>query len=97
MSTAATRLLREVIQPRGADDAARMTKFETELKEIVRLEFLKLRKPPPRLTVLVTTSEIREAGPSEVITRIRLKISEHGMEWTTVESEGRSQDRLGPE
>lgn len=68
-----------------------------ELKEAVRLEFLKLRTPPPRLTVLVTTAEIREAGAAETLTRLRLKVSEQGVEWTTVESEGVRRDRLVPE
>ena len=68
-----------------------------ELKEAARLEFLKLRTPPPRLTVLVTSAELREAGNAENLTRLRLKISEHGVEWTTVEFEGIRRDRLIPE
>ena len=71
--------------------------FSTDLKEAVRLEFLKLRPPPPRLMVLVTSAEIREAGSTENITRLRLKISEQGLEWTTVESEGIQSERLIPE
>lgn len=76
-----------VISPRSAD----------ELKEAVRLEFLKLRTLPPRLTVLVTSAEIREAGTSENVTRLRLKVSEQGFEWKTVELEGVQHDRLIPE
>jgi len=68
-----------------------------ELKETVRLEFLKLRTPPPRLTVLVTSAEIREAGTAENLTRLHLKVSEQGVEWTTIESEGVRRDRLVPE
>ncbi len=68
-----------------------------ELKEAARLAFVKLRSAPPRLTVAVTTSEIREAGPSEILTRLRLKISEQGLEWTSIESEGGRRDRLVPE
>lgn len=78
----------------GPVDPARRQEVEEKLKAATRLEFLKLRKPPPRLQVLVTTSEIREAGPSEIITRISLKITEEAFEWTTIESEGRRQDRL---
>jgi len=78
----------------GPVDPARRLKLEKKLKEATRVEFLKLRKPPPRLQVLVTTAEIREAGPSEVITRLHLKITEEAFEWTTIESEGRTQDRL---
>ena len=72
-------------------------RLETELRETTRLEFLKRRPPPPRLNVLATTQEIREAGPSEVITRIRLKVTEQAMEWTSIESDGQTQERLVPE
>ena len=68
-----------------------------ELKDTIRLEFLKLRTPPPRLTVLVTSAEIREAATAENLTRLRLKVSEEGLEWTTIESEGIRRDRLVPE
>ncbi len=78
----------------GPVDPARRPKLEEKLKEAARVEFLKLRKPPTRLQVLVTTAEIREAGPSEVITRLHLKITEEAFEWTTIESDGRKQDRL---
>lgn len=78
----------------GPINSARRPDFEEMLKKETRIEFQKLRKPPPRLQVLVTTGEIREAGPSEVITRLNLKISEEAFEWTTIESDGRKQDRL---
>ena len=68
-----------------------------ELREAVRLALLQLRTPPPRLTVLVTSAEIREAGTTETLTRLRLKVSEQGVEWTTIESEGVRRDRLVPE
>ena len=67
------------------------------LREAVRLEFLKLRTPPPRLFVLVTSSEIREAGNSENVMRLRLKVTEEGVEWTTIELDGVQHDRLVPE
>jgi hypothetical protein len=72
----------------------RRPKLEEKLKEAARVEFLKLRKPPRRLQVLVTTPEIREAGPSEVITRLNLKITEEAVEWTTIESDDQKQERL---
>lgn len=85
---------RTLTEPGGPVDPARRPKLEKKLKEAARVEFLKLRKPPPRLQVLVTTGEVREAGPSEVITRLHLKITEEAFEWTTIESDGREQDRL---
>ena len=78
----------------GPVDPERRANLEEKLKEAARIEFLKLRKPPARLQVLVTTAEIREAGSSEILTWLHLKITEEGFEWTTIESDGRKQDRL---
>jgi hypothetical protein len=91
LSSTASRTLTE---PGGPVDPAQQQKLEEKLKEVARVKFLELRKPPTRLQVLVTTAEIREAGPSEVTTRLHLKITEEAFEWTTVESYGRKQDRL---
>ena len=81
-------------EPDGPVESARRPILEKKLKEAARVEFLGLRKPPPRLVVLATTAEIREAGPSEVITRLNLKVTEEAFEWTTIESDGREQERL---
>lgn len=81
----------------GAAESARLAKFADELKAAVRLEFLNLRKAPPRLLVLVTTTELREAGPKELLTHLHLSISEEAFEWTVIESQGKSHDRLVPE
>ena len=75
-------------------DAETQSKLEQKISELARIEFQKLRKPPTRLQVLVNTSEIREAGPAEVITRIHLKITEEAFEWTSIESDGKKEDRL---
>jgi len=72
-------------------------KLSADLKTSVRLAFVKARVPPPRLSTLVTTQDIREAGAGENITRLKLKISEESVEWTVVESDGRMQGRLVPE
>ena len=93
LSTVAFRTLVELDLERPIDPVRR-PKLEEELKADLRVAFLKLRKPPSRLHVLATTAEIREAGPSEVITRLHLKISEEAFEWTTIESEGQKQNRL---
>jgi hypothetical protein len=75
-------------------DVDAKSRLEQKISELARIEFLKLRKPPTRLQVLVNTSEIREAGPTEVITRIHLKITEEAFEWTCIESDGKQEDRL---
>lgn len=78
----------------GAIDPEKKMIFSEKLKDSLRVEFVKLRKKPSRLDVLVTTSEIREAGPSEVITHLHLKISEEGYEWSSIETEDGKEDRL---
>ncbi|TCV85904.1 hypothetical protein [Sulfurirhabdus autotrophica] len=72
----------------------KQAELEARLNDVLRVELIKIRKPPARLNVLVTTAEIREAGPSEVITHLRLKISEEAFEWTTIESDEGKDDRL---
>lgn len=78
-------------------EATPLEPLAAELREVVRREFLKVRPPPPRLLALVTSAEIREAGTSESITRLSVKLTEQGVEWTTIESNGVSHDRLVPE
>lgn len=74
--------------------------FETtggDLREAVRRELLKLRTPPPRLHVLVTSAELREQGNAANMARLKLKVSEQGMEWVAVEVDGAMRDQLAPE
>jgi hypothetical protein len=80
--------------PTGPVDPKIQDKLETKIKEYARIDFINLRKPISRLQVLVNTSEIREAGPNEVITKIHLKLTEEAFEWTSFESDGKKQDRL---
>jgi hypothetical protein len=81
----------------GALESVRLEKLANELKTAVRLEFLNLRQAPPRLLVLVTTAELREAGPQELLAHFHLSISEEAFEWTVIESHGKSLDKLVPE
>lgn len=81
----------------GPDGNVRNKQFNTELKQAALHEFQKFYKPLPRLHTLIKTAEIREAGPSENITRIHMKVSEEGFELIKEETEGQSHDRLVPE
>ena len=90
-------LVSEKISERIPMDVEKKNKFRNELKELARSAFLKVLKPPPRLEALVKTSEVREAGAGEIVTRIQLKLSEDGFEITTVESDGVLRERLIPE
>jgi hypothetical protein len=71
--------------------------FEADLNESARLEFLKMRKPPPRLNALVTSAEIGNAPSRESVTHLRVKLSEQGVEWTRIEADGGERDQLVPE
>jgi hypothetical protein len=75
-------------------DTTTKAKLEEKIAELARVEFQNLRIPPTRLQVLVNTSDIREAGPIETITRIHFKITEEAFEWTSIESDGKKEDRL---
>jgi len=94
---AVSKVLTAAVPPENSDGLEQIRKLTSELKTGVRLAFLKTRVPPPRLTTLVTTQDIREAGAGENITRLKLKITEESVEWTTVESDGQMQGRLIPE
>jgi len=93
----AMRTIAELPPQPGAPPGPAPAIVGADLKQAARLEFLKLRKAPPRLMALVTSAELREAGGPENVTRLRLKVTEQGVEWTTVESEGLPQERLVPE
>ena len=77
-------------------DPERIAKLTEELEDLATVEFLKNRTAPPRLDVLVTTQEVRDAG-TEAITHLRLTINEHAVEWTKMDSNGDHDDRLVPE
>jgi hypothetical protein len=94
LASAVSEVLSDPERPGGPLERAKAKKVEAGLREAARAELLAIHVPPPRLRSLVTTAEIREAGPAETLTHLRLKISEEGMEWTSVEIEDRTEDRL---
>ncbi len=97
LTAAALRTVSAQPPERGVAPPVFPASFASELKESARQEFVNLRTPPPRLSVLVTSAEIREAATPENVTRLRLKVSEHGVEWVTIEQDGVQSNRLVPE
>jgi hypothetical protein len=81
----------------GEDHPAvqRLEAARAELRESFVAELVRLRQPPPRLKVAVTSSELREAGPA--LLNLELQVSEEAMEWTLVQDGDRSTARLVPE
>jgi hypothetical protein len=73
--------------------AADERRIRKDLGLLARKSMVDLKKLPSRLEVGVTAEEIREAG--DAVTRIHLKISEEGLEWTSIETgDGKTIDRL---
>ena len=77
----------------AAKAAEAMAARESELTEAVLAELIRVRTPPPRLNVLVTSSELKEAGDD--VMNLDLQVSEDGVEWTTID--GAKMPRLVPE
>jgi len=96
VSTAIT-ILTDLEREEAAIESEQHEELANELKSAARLEFLNLRTSPPRLHVLVTTAEVREAGPQELLAHLNLSISEEAVEWTVIESQGRTYNKLIPE
>jgi hypothetical protein len=97
LSATASKVIAELgsaARPGAAGDAAT---GDAELKEATRVALLDVPTGPPRVRVLVTSSEIRDAATDNNLTKLRLTISEQGVEWTTIETEGRRRDQLVPE
>lgn len=70
--------------------------LEAQLHQAAVSDFLSERTQPPRLEVRVTSQELREAGP-EAVTHLRMRITEQGLELTSIEGAKGRQDRLVPE
>jgi len=73
-------------------EAERFLALESQLREGIIAELVRLRQPPPRLRVAVTSSELREAGTALV--NLELQISEEGVEWTLLNPDDAGSARL---
>jgi hypothetical protein len=68
------------------------------LKNDLTFRIVNLRPTSPSLQVLINSSQIKEAGPKEVITTLRFSIVEEGMEWVEYQSEkGEIKEKMVPE
>jgi len=80
--------LRELSQKVKTIDENLIQKLASELRTTLQAEFTKYLKEPGRLDVLVTTSELREIGPTDILTHLRFTISEQAVEWTSLDTDG---------
>jgi hypothetical protein len=85
----------KVTEPGPSNDV--LVKFSADLQEDARKEIIKVRVPPPRLHILVTTREIKEAGIPDYTGRLKIKVHEDSLEWALIEREDETQARLIPE
>ncbi|MCG3207123.1 MAG: hypothetical protein FOGNACKC_00723 [Anaerolineae bacterium] len=93
-----TKSVTQLILKSGGDfDRERLRLFSDELRNAARLEILAERTPVPRLQVLVTTREIKEAGSPEINGRLKLQIYEDCVEWALIERDDETLERLVPE
>lgn len=89
------RTVTQAINKMGIESDSRKTvNLEIKLKTSGRLKFQNLRTLPPRLSVLVRTAEVKEAGSKENITMLRLKLGEEAFEWSTIDTEEGPKDKL---
>jgi hypothetical protein len=79
---------------RGPLQREKRAAVEKSLRDAARAGFLKLHGTPPRLRASVKTMDVREAGAGEVVTRFRLKITEEAVEWTSIDDDGETPNRL---
>jgi len=81
----------------GADRSAPLEELAADLRTAARAELLALATPPPRLEVLVTTAELRDAGPRELLAQLHLSVSEEAFEWSFSDAQGQARSKLIPE
>ena len=97
LANTAVRVIRESSKHKAELKPAELSQFGDDLRDESRREFLRLRTLPPRLHVLVTTREVKEAGRTDNVARLKLRISEEHLEWTLIERDDGPQGRLIPE
>lgn len=92
------KLLRKVSETQPTLRNVDIDKISSDIRTDLRARLASIRPPPPRLQVLVNTSQIKEAGPKEAVTLLKFVINEDAMEWTAYEeSTGEVKEQLVPE
>lgn len=72
-------------------------KMSRDINMDLRTRLASIRPPPPRLQVLVNSSQIKEAGPKEIITTLKFVINEDAMEWASHQTDTGEIEQLVPE
>lgn len=87
-------VLRKSPEKASAVKPASMERFANDLKSAMQRDFTQFLTKPPRLNVLATTAELKEAGPIDILVQLEFTISEEGMEWTSTQQEGEVQKQF---
>jgi hypothetical protein len=93
----AVALVVDAIKASGPDSTSLDPSIESSLLQQFGVEFLKLQPPPPRVQVMVVTSQLKDIAPPLTLTRIQLTISEEGVEWNQTNPDDASSKTLLPE
>lgn len=79
------------LRGRGIDIEHLRTRFNDRLERA----FVQIQMPPPRLSVLVTPTQLKDAGANVI--NLNLSVSEDAVEWVIVDELGTPAPRLVPE
>ena len=96
-SEEAVTLAVEAVKISVADRATVDPAIEASLRQQFGAEFLKLPPPPPRVHVMVITAQLKDLATPLALTRLRLTISEEGVEWSQPNPSDPSTKTLLPE
>ena len=77
------------------DEDPLLSAIRENLRRRVMTAFLRFIAAPRRLEADMTTSHVKEAGDREMLARVRMEVSEDGVEWATVvDRDGELAERL---
>ncbi len=61
-----------------------LSAIQEDLRRKVTLAYIRHMSAPPRLEAEIATTEVREVGSSEMLARVKMRVTEDGVEWATV-------------
>ena len=93
----AMRTVRRSLKQRASQDpvAERLASMRDGLRREVMSTFIRFLVSPRRLEADITTSHVKEAGSSDMLARVKMEVTEDGVEWATVtDPDGELAERL---
>lgn len=92
----AIRALRARLEAEDGEDPERiLARIREDLRRRVMTAFIRFVASPRRLEADMVTSHVKEAGDAEVLARVKMEVTEDGVEWATVvDRDGELAERL---